>query len=254
MSRIDYDERTAAAYRSARELSREGLADWRAKILEHLAPQAVPAGTGHLPVLDVGAGTGSFSTALADWLERDVIAVEPAPAMRALIPRHPRVTVLAARAEDLPLAADSAGGAFLSTVTQHFTDLPAAAAQLRRVLAADCPVLIRNVFAGRTSGLAMARFFPESRRVVDTFPSVAQTAAAFEQAGFVVESFTAVPQVTVTSLTQFAARIDRAADTLLRGLTDEEFERGMARLRAAAAAEKNQGQPVISRLDLLVMR
>ncbi len=75
-----YDASTAADYRAAREIPREGLTAWREAIAEHAAPS--PGAT----VLDVGAGTGAFATALRDWFGVHVVAVEPAPAMRELIP------------------------------------------------------------------------------------------------------------------------------------------------------------------------
>jgi SAM-dependent methyltransferase len=34
-------------------------------------------------VLDLGAGTGTWATALADWFDISVVAVEPSAAMRA---------------------------------------------------------------------------------------------------------------------------------------------------------------------------
>jgi ubiquinone/menaquinone biosynthesis C-methylase UbiE len=54
---------------------------------------------------------------------------------------HPRT--LAGQADALPFTAGSFGAAWLSTVIHHITDLPAAAAELRRVLAASAPVLTR---------------------------------------------------------------------------------------------------------------
>lgn len=82
-----YDTATAAAYRQAREIPRAGLTHWRAAIERHLAPAAGAC------VLDLGAGTGLFTTALADWFGVRVLAIEPAEAMRAHIPAHPLVTV-----------------------------------------------------------------------------------------------------------------------------------------------------------------
>lgn len=252
MSKPPYDDaRIAEAYRHARELPREGLGEWRTAIERHLS--ARPDGT----VLDLGAGTGGFATALADWFGIDVVAVEPAPAMRELIPAHPRLRVLDGRAEALPLPDGCADGAWLSMVVQHLADLPAAARELRRVLRPRATVLIRNVFPGRCDGLAMVRFFPETRAVVDTFPTVEETCAAFGTAGFARVALTTVPQRTVPSAGAFARRLRREADTLLRGLTDEEFARGVERLAAAARRESQPGgtaEPVVTRLDLLVLR
>ena len=45
--------------------------------LRHLAPRP------GMRVLDLGAGTGTWATALANWYGTNVVAVEPSPAMRA---------------------------------------------------------------------------------------------------------------------------------------------------------------------------
>lgn len=73
MSRIDYDERAAAAFEACRQLPPVSLAQWRAVIARHLAPQP------GMRVLDVGAGTGMWATALASWFGVTVVVVEPLP-------------------------------------------------------------------------------------------------------------------------------------------------------------------------------
>jgi SAM-dependent methyltransferase len=245
MARIDYDHSTAAAFRQAREIPRAGLQGWRRAIAGHLQPQP------GMRVLDVGAGTGAFSCALRDWFDVSVIAVEPSDAMRALIPSTPGIQVLAGAAEALPVPDAHADAAWLSTVIHHIPDLPVAARELRRVLRPGAPVLIRAVFPGRLDGLSVVRFFPETRRILDTFPSVGTTCEAFEAAGFRQVALESVPQQTSTSPADAATRINRRADTALRALTDEEFAAGMARLSQAAASPP---QPVIDHLDLLVLR
>ncbi|MFC9326089.1 class I SAM-dependent methyltransferase [Kitasatospora sp. NPDC057015] len=245
MAGISYDRRTAEDYRIAREIPRSGLDAWRAAIAAEtsLAPG--------MTVLDVGAGTGAFASAFHDWFGVRVLAVDPAEAMRAMIPRSEGVEVLDGRAEALPVPDGCADAAWLGSVLHHLTDLPAAAAELRRALRPGAPVLIRNIFPGRAARDLRVRWFPETERLIDGYPSVEQVCAAFATAGFARVALHAVPQQSATDLAEFAARIRREADSKLRGLADEEFERGMARLRAAAAAEP--GLPATSWMDLLVL-
>lgn len=245
MARIAYDQQTAAAFRTAREIPRDGLAGWRDAIERHLSPRP------GMTVVDVGAGTGAFSTALRDWFSVTVLAVEPSGPMRALIPHAPGIEILDGSAERLPIEDSSVDGAWLSTVTHHIADLPAAAAELRRVLRSCGPVLIRNFFPGRTERLGLLRFFPEVRRALSTFPTVDQTAAAFATAGFTPLAVESVPQQTAPNLAAIAAKLDRNADTALRSLSGGEFTAGLARVRAAAAREQG---PVVDYLDLLVLR
>lgn len=231
-----------------RAIPHDGLANWREAVGRHLDP--CPGMT----ILDVGAGTGVFANAFADWFGVGVLAVEPSEAMRTQIPAHPNVRVLDGRAERLPLPEASADGAWLSRVTHHMTDLTATAGELRRVLRPGAPVLIREVFAGRCDRIALVRFFPETQRVFDTYPTVAQTSAAFTTAGFEQIAVQAVPEWTAPNLREFRQRLRRDADGLLRQLTDEEFAQGLDRLRVAVQAETDLFVPVVEYLDLLALR
>ena len=240
-----YDRRTAEDYRIARAVPRDGLADWRAAVGAQVAL------TPGMTLLDVGAGTGAFAEAFHDWFGVRVLAVEPAEAMRALIARQDGIEPLAGRAEALPVPDGCADSAWLGSVLHHLSDLAAAAGELRRALKPGAPVLIRNSFPGRCGRDLRVRFFPETERLVDGYPSVDTVRAAFATAGFAQVALHSVPQRSAPSLGEFADGIRRDADSKLRALTDEQFERGMARLRTATAATPEQ--PAVSWMDLLVL-
>jgi ubiquinone/menaquinone biosynthesis C-methylase UbiE len=239
---MTYDEQTAADYRSARDIPRDGLTAWRAAI-EAVAPLAQGQ-----TVLDVGAGTGAFAAAFCDWFGVQVVAVEPAAAMRSLIPDRPDVQVVDGRADALRVPDASADAAWLGSVIHHIPDLVRAAAELRRALKPGAPVLIRNAFPGRCDRDLRVRFFPETSRTIAGYPSVDQVCAAFATAGFEQVSLRSVPQLSAPNMGEFVARVRRETDSKLRALTDAEFEAGMARLRAADPTE-----PAMSWMDLLVL-
>ena len=213
------------------------------------AVAAVPPG----PVVDVGAGTGIWSPALARWTQRDVVAVEPAPGMRrhAAAAPVPGVHHVAARVPRLPLRAGSCAGAWLSAVLHHTGDLGACARELRRVLAPGAPVLIRGAFAGRLDNLPQAHYFPEVRRRFDRYPSVEATEAAFGEAGFRRRRFETVEEHTI-DLTEWRRLLpdQRRSDTALVQLTDDEFTTGLRRVDADIAAGRTRPRTA---LDLLVL-
>lgn len=250
MARINYDDTTATAFKTAREVPRVGLKNWQDAVRSHLNP------TPGMTLVDVGAGTGAFATAFADWFGIEVVAVEPSAAMRAQIPQRPDITILEGHAEALPLADHSADAAWLSTVIHHIPDLHAAAREIRRVLRPGAPVLIRQAFPGRSQRIELVRWFPETARTIDTYPSVEHARRAFAVAGFHQDALEQVPQTDLTSLTGFLDRIDtfRNADTTMRNLTEEEFNRGKQRLRQAAQAAQDNEETRTSWLDLLVLR
>jgi len=252
MARISYDEQTAAAFKAVREIPRDGLGHWRDAIRRHLGPSP------GMTVVDIGAGTGVFATAFRDWFGLSVVAVEPSAAMRAQIPVRPGIQVLAGEAAALPVPDGSADGAWLSLVIHHVPDLEAAAREIRRALRPGAPVLIRQAFPGRSDRVELAGWFPEIARTADTFPSVEQTHQAFAAAGFRPAALEPVPETYQTSLADFLAQADtfRRANTVMRGLTEEEFRRGKERLRLAAqdASKKSSPDPRTNWLDLLVLR
>jgi SAM-dependent methyltransferase len=91
----------------------------------------LPAGAGI--VVDVGAGTGLLTRALARRVPR-VVAVEPDERMRAVLrSRSPGVEVLAGRGESLPLPDASADGVFVSSAW-HWLDPELAVPEISRVL------------------------------------------------------------------------------------------------------------------------
>lgn len=252
MARISYDEQTAAAYKAVREVPRAGLSEWCEAVRRHLRPSQ------GMTLVDVGAGTGQFSSAFNDWFDLSVVAVEPSAAMRDQIPHIPAIRVLKGNASALPLPSESADAAWLSLVIHHIPDLEAAAREIRRVLRPGAPILIRQGFPGRLDGVELVRWFPETSRVVDAYPSVTDTCNAFATAGFHQEALEPVRETYTASLADFLRQVDtfRHADTTMRTLSENEFLRGKERLRRAVqAAETTANQVIRSNwLDLLVLR
>jgi ubiquinone/menaquinone biosynthesis C-methylase UbiE len=252
MARISYDEPTAAAYKAVREISRDGLSEWRDAVRRHLRPRP------GMTVVDIGAGTGQFAAAFSDWYGVRVVAVEPSAAMRAQIPRTPSIEVLEGDATALPLPDESAEAAWLSLVLHHVPDLEVAAREIRRVLRPGAPVLLRQGFPGRLDGVELVRWFPETARAVDTYPTLEDTCAAFTAAGFRRDALERVRETYEASLADFVREVDtfRQADTTMRVLTDDEFRRGKARLRRAVREAEDTGERGIRSnwLDLVVLR
>ena len=257
MARISYDEPTAAAYKAVREIPRDGLAEWREAVRRHLRPSP------GMTLVDIGAGTGAFAAAFSDWFDLSVLAVEPSAAMRDQIPRTPSIQVFEGNASALPLPDESADAAWLSNVIQHIPDLGVAAHEIRRVLRAGAPVLIRagmshQGFPDRYDGVENVRWFPETARTVDTFPSVEETCKAFAAAGFHQDALEQVRETYPTSLADFLGQVDafRDADTTMRELTEDEFLRGKVRLRRAVRQAEDTANPETrsNSLDLLVLR
>ncbi|MGH9245715.1 MAG: class I SAM-dependent methyltransferase [Acidimicrobiales bacterium] len=174
LGRIDYD-RAAVTYDQGRAHPLPVFAEWRQRLGEYL-PLAARG-----PVLDVGAGTGIWANAIAEWFEIPVVAVEPSVQMRSRAsakPLPPGVAIVAGDGEAIPLRDASCRAAWLSTVIHYLPDLGAGATELARVLTVDAPVLIRSSFPGRHDEIPLFRYFPGAGRVANTFPTVDEAVAA----------------------------------------------------------------------------
>ncbi|MEN8649601.1 methyltransferase domain-containing protein [Streptomyces sp. 21So2-11] len=228
---------------------------WREPVSRHL-PE------GPVTLLDVGAGTGVFATAFADWFDPPagtpggspgdspvgILAVEPSAAGRAEVPLHPRIRVIDGHPEALPLPAACADLAWLSRITHRTRDLGTLARELHRTMRPGAPLLIREVFPERCARRPLVRFFPECRRVINAYPTLERTRAAFAAAGFRDRALHPVAEWAAADLAHFTGGLRRGSNALLRGLSDEEYARGLCRLRGAAPET-----PVLDHIDLLVL-
>ena len=125
MSRIH--ETAAAGFARSAEAYEEGRPGYPPAALE---PLGLAPG---MTVLDLAAGTGKLTRALAES-GATVIAVEPVAEMRAALPEP--VTAMDGTAEEIPV---EAGAVDLVTVAQafHWFDGPAALGEIHRVLRPD---------------------------------------------------------------------------------------------------------------------
>ncbi len=243
MALVDYDKQSEV-YDRGRTLPPEALAVWVATARRHIG--------GARRILDLGSGTGRFSSVLAEGLQAKVIGVEPSAGMRghAAAKPHHDVNIVAGSAEHLPLVDGIVDAAWLSNVIHHFDDLPAAARELRRVVPTGCTVLIRGAF-GSWDVPPSYRFFPGAQSVVDSMPTIPEVMEIFQGAGFGSFYNEQVEQLLAYNLADMVPRIRMRADTTLELISDEEFERGLEELEAAARVENG---PVFDHLDLLVIR
>ena len=125
---------------------------------------------------DIGAGTGNYANALA---ERGfaVIAVEPSSEMRGQAPAHDRIDWRAGVAEALPLADGAVDGLIVTLALHHFSSLPAAAREFRRVCRAG-PAVIFTIDPRRGEAGWFGDYFAAlSEKDFGLFPAIDEVAA-----------------------------------------------------------------------------
>lgn len=115
-------------------------------------------------ILDVGAGTGKYSRALAA-LGFSVLAIEPSEVMRRQNPPHPRVRTIAAVAENIPLPAGSAAGAVIILALHHFPDRKKAFTEILRIIGGG-PLVIFSFQPQALARFWLADYFPKLGREI----------------------------------------------------------------------------------------
>ena len=122
-------------------------------------------------ILDVGAGTGSYTRALADrgYL---MSALEPSSVMRAQVNADFPCEWVEGVAESLPFNDGAFDGAILILCIHHFTDMAAAFSELRRVVP-NGPIVIFSYNPDEVEKPWLFEYFPAFREQIrQSFPSV----------------------------------------------------------------------------------
>lgn len=177
MDKVSYSK-IAGAYEAGRALPTESVKAWMLT-----AQQYVPAA--RKPILDLGAGTGRFSAALAEHFDVPVLAIEPAEGMlrRAANVAHPGVCLAAGVGEAIRCRAAAVQAVWLSQVVHHLDSLQSCVTELRRVLTPGGVVLLRGVFGAPGADIPLFRYFPGAFRIARSFPSLQSIEETFAQAG-----------------------------------------------------------------------
>lgn len=242
---MDYDQTNMPETYDRGRKPPEGVLDmWMERIAAALTGHAISA------IVDLGCGTGRFSEALARRFDASVIGIDPSQKMLAHAKAKPvpeRVKFISGAAEDMPCADASADLVFASMAFHHFTSPPQVAHECRRVLREDGAVCIRNSTRERSS--PYEAYFPNYRRALDTLPAAAEIVDAFVLSGFALRRHEAVPHMMAASVKDLAEKAAFRADTTLVRLSDDDFERGLAKMRIAAAAPS---EPAMIDIDLFV--
>ncbi|MBV9367144.1 MAG: methyltransferase domain-containing protein [Solirubrobacterales bacterium] len=185
-------------------------------------------------VVDVGAGTGKLTRELISS-GASLVAVEPVPAMRAVLEQAvPAARALDGTAEALPVA-DASVDAILVGSAFHWFDGPAAVAEFHRVLRADGRLALVWNRRRRDQPLHAA-----ISTIIEPYRSGAPSAYRGEWRAPVVSGglFAAVAEreVAFEQLVDADGLVDRVGSTsFIAALPDAEREPVLARIRALAA-------------------
>ena len=236
------------AERFDRRYSLYGYDGVRDTVLNFVGP--VPLAT-----LEVGCGTGHWLAAVESQsantsAERFLAGIEPsAPMLARARGAAPGARLVRARAEALPLRDATFDRIFCINALHHFVDRHRFFAEARRILKPGGAVLTigKDPHTERDAWWVYD-YFEETREIdLSRFARVRTLRGDLATAGFAwAESFEAEHIDVVHPAAEALATgvVDRAFTSQLTVLSDEEFARGVARLRAADAEAGGQLQLV----------
>jgi ubiquinone/menaquinone biosynthesis C-methylase UbiE len=240
-----FDDGMAMVYDRGRSLLPEVERAWCRLLARYVDP-------GDL-VLDVGAGTGRFTSLFAHELDARVVGIDASIPMvvRGVTSGGASVaTQLVGAAEHLPVRSRIADAAWLSNVVHHI-DLDASGVELARVLHTRGLVFVRQQFPEHFDDVDWLEWFPAAREVDEArMPSVADIERAWAPSGLVLTAREPVMQLVAENLLQLAERLQHRAISTLRLIDDHDFEVGVAAIRRAS--QVGQPRTIRSRVDLLV--
>jgi SAM-dependent methyltransferase len=227
----------ADAYLRGRNLRAADLAAWMTAARPHLPG---PAGR----ILDLGAGTGRFTAALAQATQATVIACEPAAAMRAVFPAGSGL--VAGTAEHLPFRRGSIDAVWASQMLHHVRDLDAFACEIRHVLRPGGRLLLRGGF-GAPEGLLLHRWFPGA--FADFGALLAAVTTRLAALGVSRTARIEVPQRYAGSARELVDKVATRSLSNLAMLPDDVFTAGLHAVRRDAPGLH---YPLDERLELII--
>jgi SAM-dependent methyltransferase len=237
----------AAGYDRGRGLHARDIARWMAAAAPYL-----PVAGGR--VLDLGAGTGRFSDALARSCGAKVVACEPSAAMRAALHANsPGAVVVGGTAEQVPFRAGAFDAVWASQVVHHVRDLPAFAAGMRHVLRPGGHLLIRGGF-GPVEDLPLYRYFPLAWAAGSAVRlRLDRLVGVLADVDIAMVDHVRVEQTFAEDPDELVAKVRSRSLSHLAELPDDVFQEGLSLLRQHAADGRITA-PVVDRLDLVVFK
>ncbi|MFD1156978.1 class I SAM-dependent methyltransferase [Roseovarius aestuarii] len=189
-------------------------------------------------IVDLGCGTGRYTSVLAEAFEATVVGVDPSKKMLHQARSKStsgKTSFEHASGEAIPLDDGSTDLVYLSMVLHHLTSLRGTAIECARILRDNGRVCIRNTVADEVSSYPYLDIFPSIGSIIqEQLYSRLELINEFKTAGFVLTAHQTVYSEISPNWEKFAEKIALRADSFVSQLEDSEFEAGLSLLRAKA--------------------
>lgn len=249
MRPVDYDVQQYQNYERGRPLSSARRTIWIDAYAARL-PAARP-----LRGLDLGAGTGRYTPALAEAFG-PVIGVEPAARMREIAQAaHPGIDFRRGSAEAIPVPDGSVDYTLMFLVWHHVVDKAEAVRELTRVSAPGATILLRAQFSDRMPEPWWLAYFPRGYEAdASMYESLAQVTAWFDGTPWKVAGLDVVRGDSQETKAEALERLRLRPYSTFEQFTEEETRTGFERLEQAVAADPDAEAPQADTTLLTLVR
>ncbi len=236
-------------YDRSRVLSPEVYDLWSAALTRNL-----PAGEIRT-IVDLGCGTGRFTTELAECFSAKVYGVELSQKMLTQAVQnvdHPGISWLRGDGQNLPLSDGSVDLVFLSMAYHHFTNPGRALGEISRILHPGGYFCLRTSTIENMGSYLWPTFFPTARKMeLDRLPNRQTLLTIVPKYGFSPQVSESVRQPFAVNLAEYCDKISLRGLSSLKAISDDEFSDGRDALLRYCFQEENDG-PVFEEIDLFV--
>jgi ubiquinone/menaquinone biosynthesis C-methylase UbiE len=164
---MDYDKTSiSTSYDNARQYKSATLSKWMSHIRSSVPDTQIS------DIVDLGCGTGRYSSALADMFKASVTGLDPSEKMLQIAISNSTdssVTFKVAHAEDLPLEEDSVDLVFMSNVYHHLQDPVLTVTECRRILRQPGYVVLRNSTSDQAESFPYVGLFPGIEEIIGRY-------------------------------------------------------------------------------------
>ena len=241
---------TANRYDSARSLPSQTKTLWLDALKSSIPQQKIEK------ILDLGCGTGRFTTALGDVFGCPVVGVEPSAAMLnvAISQNEPNVEWKQGQGENIPLENQAVDLVFMSQVFHHFVQPQQALREINRVLTSAGYLAIRNGTREYNKELKWLEFFPEALEIENKrTPSQQELKESVCGQSFELISQRTIYQLFAASYGEYFEKISRRGLSALIVISEEAFQSGLQRFENWVRGQP-RSQPVYEPVDLFVFQ
>ncbi len=205
-------------------------------------------------IVDLGSGTGRFTTALSEAFAAPVLGVEPAANMRATAEAksHPaQVRFVQGQAESIPLDDGVADLVFMSQVLHHIADGPTALREIHRVLKSNGNLCVRQATRENLDSYFYQRFFPVARAVDERrLSSRDELVGLVTSCQFRVVAIETLSYEIAPCAKEYVEKIALRTYSDLECIDDSAFHEGLAALREYCSAHPDH--PKLAENDLFI--